>query len=250
MMHGMKAPEHSAVRFGRTAIPYRVVRGRRQKTVAIAIDPVAGVLLRAPATTPIEKLDEIVHGKAIWILERLRKLRDLPPPLSPRRFVSGETFLYLGRQYRLKVQPEARPAAEARLKNGWLLVEVPEDAPEETRPGLVKKRLVAWYRRHAAERLPERVSWWNERLTLNPAGVLIRSQEKRWASCDPTGVLRFNWRIVQASLRLVDYVVVHELIHLVHADHTPAFWAALGRAMPDYEERRDALRKIGARLVW
>jgi predicted metal-dependent hydrolase len=94
------------------------------------------------------------------------------------------------------------------------------------------------------------VEAWSARLSLKPAGVLIRSQEKRWASCAPAGVLRFNWRIVQATARLVDYVVVHELIHLIHPDHTAAYWAALGQALPDYEERRDALRKVGARLVW
>lgn len=246
----MRTSEHSAVQFGRTAIPYRILRGRRQKTVAITIDPQDGVLLRAPVATPVEKLDEIVHGKAIWILERLRKLRDLPPPPSPRRFVSGETFLYLGRQYRLRVETLDKPAGEVRLRSGWLVVGLPAGTPEEKRAGVVRQRLVAWYRRHAAERFPERVEQWSERLALAPAGVLIRSQEKRWASCDPAGVLRFNWRVVQASLRLVDYVVVHELIHLVHPDHTSAYWAALGQALPDYEERRDALRKIGARLVW
>jgi predicted metal-dependent hydrolase len=163
VIDGLRIPEHSAVRFGRTAIPYQIVRGRRQKTVAIAIDPMDGVLLRAPAATPVEKLDEIVHGKAIWILERLRKLRDLPPPLSPRRFVSGETFLYLGRQYRLRVETPAKPAAEASLRSGWLVTDVPAGTSEETRPGLVRKRLVTWYRRHAAERVPERVAWWSER---------------------------------------------------------------------------------------
>jgi predicted metal-dependent hydrolase len=244
----MRASEHSAVQFGRTAIPYRIVRGRRQKTVAVVIDPLDGVLLRAPVATPVEKLDEIVHGKAIWILERLRKLRDLPPLPSPRQLVSGETFLYCGRQYRLRL--EAGGVGGVRMEGGWLRVPVPEGTSEEAKPGVVRQRLVAWYRRRAAERLPGRVEEWSGRLGLEPGGVLIRSQEKRWASCDPAGVLRFNWRIVQASPRLVDYVVVHELIHLVHPDHTAAYWAALGQAMPDYEERRDALRKVGARLVW
>lgn len=95
-----------------------------------------------------------------------------------------------------------------------------------------------------------RLSIWRERTGLAPAGVLIRSQESRWGSCDPKGVLRFNWRIVQAPLRLIDYVVAHELAHLLHPGHTPDFWAALGRIMPDYEERREALRRLGDRLVW
>jgi predicted metal-dependent hydrolase len=245
----MRVPEHSAVQFGRTAISYRIVRGRRQKTVAITIDPVDGVLLRAPAATPVDTLDGIVHGKAVWILERLRMLRDLPPPPSPRQLVSGETFLYLGRQYRLRLETPGEGTA-VRLEGRWLRVPVPEGTEETARPSLVRQRLVAWYRRHAAERIPGRVEEWSARLSLKPAGIHIRSQEKRWASCDPTGALRFNWRIIQANARLVDYVVVHELIHLVHPDHTAAYWAALGQVLPDYEERRDTLRKVGARLVW
>lgn len=246
----MKATEHSEVRFGRTAIPYRIIRGRRLKTVAIAIDPQNGVLLRSPAATPVESLDGIVHKKAIWILERLRKLRDLPPPPSPRQFVSGETFLYLGRQHRLRVERNDERLGTIRMRSGWLVAVVPQSVQEEERQTHVRKLLVGWYRRRAEERIPERAIWWGERLSLKPAGVLIRSQEKRWASCDPAGVLRFNWRIIQASPRLLDYVIVHELIHLLHSDHTPAYWAALGQAQPDYEDRRDALRKIGARLVW
>ena len=108
----------------------------------------------------------------------------------------------------------------------------------------------AWYRAHAAVRLPERVEPWRARLGLAPAGVLIRAQEKRWASCDVTGVLRFNWRIVQAPVSLIDYVVAHELVHRLHRHHTPDFWATLGRVLPDYEDRREALRRMGERLVW
>ena len=80
--------------------------------------------------------------------------------------------------------------------------------------------------------------------------MLIREQAKRWASCDAAGALRFNWRIIQAPRRLVEYVVAHELVHLVHADHTAAFWARLGQAMPDYEGRKEALRKLGPQLWW
>ncbi len=80
--------------------------------------------------------------------------------------------------------------------------------------------------------------------------VLIRDQRKRWGSADAKGVLRFNWRVVQAPMRLVDYVVAHELVHLRYPDHTRAFWAALGEVMSDYEERREALRRFGRMMVW
>jgi predicted metal-dependent hydrolase len=241
--------ERSSVRFGTTLIPYVVQRGRRVKTVAIAVDR-EGVLVRAPAETPLDRLDEIVRGKARWIAERLRRARELPPAPSAREFVSGETFLYLGRQARLLVEPAGKEE-KVRLVSGRLVVPVVPNLAGRDRATAVRKRLVAWYRAHAESRLPERVEPWRARLDLSPAGgVLIRSQEKRWASCDATGVLRFNWRIVQAPVSLIDYVVAHELIHLEHRHHTPEFWAALGLVLPDYEERREALRRMGERLVW
>ena len=78
--------------------------------------------------------------------------------------------------------------------------------------------------------------------------VTIREQQKRWASCDTAGVLRFNWRIIQTPMRLVDYVVAHELVHLVEKNHTKRFWSILGKVMPDYETRREELTRLGARL--
>lgn len=89
-----------------------------------------------------------------------------------------------------------------------------------------------------------------ERLGLFPSSVLVREQRKRWGSADAKGNVRFNWRVVQAPMRLVDYVVAHGLVHLAYPDHTRDFWATLGRVMPDYEVRRETLRRMGRRMVW
>jgi len=239
--------ERSEVRFGHTVIRYAIERGRRLKTVAIRVDPVDGVRVRTPGDTPIASLDVIVHRKAQWILECQRRHEDLPPPPSPREFVSGETFRYLGRQYRLKVERSADAGAGVRIAEGRLIVPV---ASKGSMPANARDRLVAWYRERAAIRVPERVAAWSARLGLHPSSVLIREPKKRWGSADPRGNIRFNWRIIQTSTRLIDYVVAHELVHLAHRDHTRDFWATLGRAMPDYESRRKELRRLGRQVVW
>jgi predicted metal-dependent hydrolase len=239
--------ERSRITFGNTPIPYLIERGRRQKTVAVAVDPLDGVRVRAPGDTPIARLDDIVHRKARWILQRQRRHEDLPPPPSPREFVSGETFGYLGRQYRLKLERTANPNDCVRIAEGRLIVPV---ARKESSRGRPRERLVAWYRERACARLPERVAAWSTTLGLEPSSVLIREPKKRWGSADANGNLRFNWRIIQAPARLIDYVVAHELVHLAHTDHTRDFWSTLGRTMPDYEARREALRRLGRQLVW
>jgi predicted metal-dependent hydrolase len=240
----MRAIERSRVQFGTTAIAYSILRSRRRATVSIAVDPVEGVLVTAPQGTSRERLDRVVHQKAAWVISRLKRQSDLPPALPEREFVSGETFLYLGRQYRLRVVlplTESRANTGVKLASGRLVVQGDDD---------LRGQLVAWYRARALRYLRARVAFWAPKAKAQPTQVVVRGQARRWGSCDAQGVLRLNWRVIQAPLRLVDYVVVHELIHLRHRDHTPAFWAELGRVLPDYDRRRAELRELGSRLEW
>jgi hypothetical protein len=240
--------ERSEVSFGKTRIAYAIRRSTRRKTVSIAVLPADGVLLTAPSKTAVPRLDQLVRQKAPWIVERLRGKRDDVESKTSREFVSGETFAYLGRQYRLRVVPGA-PAA-LRLIGGLLHVHVPKSLGDAHRANYVRAALIDWYRARARERLPAVVAKWAKKLDVAGPAVLIREQQKRWASCHPGGVVRVNWRIVQAGKRLVDYVLAHEVVHLVHDDHGAEFWSALGRLMPDYDEPRRELRRIGARFEW
>ena len=135
--------ERSQVHFGRTVIAYTVERGRRQKTVAIRVDATGCVIVRAPLDTPIATLDEIVHRKARWIIERTRDHEDLPPPPSPREFTSGETFRYLGRQYRLKRERSDARDASVRVVMGHLTVPVPSQLAAPDAAAIARARLVA-----------------------------------------------------------------------------------------------------------
>jgi len=164
--------------------------------------------------------------------------------------VSGESFLYLGRHYRLRVVRGSAEDDTVRLNGGWLWVPVGAAPHGEEGRHQVRARLVRWFRAHAILRLAERFAVWTKKLGFREPPVLIRDQRRRWASCDPQGVIRLNWRVVQAPLRLVDYVVAHELLHLTHRNHTRAFWEALGRVMHDYDTRRAALRALGPSLEW
>ena len=294
--------ETSVVIWGETRLPYTIRRSpRRKRTVAVTVDPAGGVLLVAPVHLATDQLDGIVARKAGWIVRRLRGAQTHGPPRSPREFVSGESVLYLGRHYRLKVHPlaaggttlphdtngEAKPRGEAmlggdtklsdaaklgrvrlhgeaklsgdaksgggrlhgdaKLRGGWLHVPAPAGAEQAAH---VRAALVAWLRRHAAARLPERVEAWRAKAGVAMPRVVVADQRKRWGSCDRSGIIRLNWRIIQAPMRLIDYVVVHELVHLRHRGHGRDYWRAVGRIMPDYERRREELRRCGAGLAW
>jgi predicted metal-dependent hydrolase len=149
-------------------------------------------------------------------------------------------WLYMSQE--LKLLPgEQEQRERVRLIGARLCVKAGQQA---------RNWLIQWYRERARQRLDARVPIWAERVGVYPVSVLVRAQRTRWGSADARGNLRFNWRIVQASTRLFDYVVAHELVHLLHPDHTRDFWATLGRLMPDYETRREKLRVIGRAMVW
>ena len=201
----MTAVETSAITWGETRVAYAIRRSaRRKKTVAVTVDPTGSVLLVAPEHLTTRRLDAIVSRKAGWIVRRIRRAESHGPPLSPREFVSGESVRYLGRHYRLKVHPHE--TGDAKLRGGWLYVPAPA-GPRQTAE--VCDAIVAWFRHRAAERLPERVAAWRPKAGVAMPRVVIANQQKRWGSCDQRGTIRLNWRIIQAPLRLVDYVVAH-----------------------------------------
>ncbi len=237
--------ETSEIAWGDSRLTYAIRRSaRRKKTVAVTVDPAGGVLLVAPEQISTSRLDAMVRRKAPWIVKRLRGVESGDPP-PPREFVSGESVMYLGRHYRLKV--DSGGPGEAKLRGGWL--HVPAPAGEGQRDQ-VRAALVSWLRGHAEVRLPERVEMWRPKVGVEMPQVVISDQQKRWGSCDRSGTIRLNWRIIQAPMRLVDYVVVHELVHLRHRGHGRDYWQALGRIMPDYERRREDLRHRGLGFAW
>jgi predicted metal-dependent hydrolase len=232
-------PERSSIQWGRTSIPYTIRRSDRRGTVAVAVEPGGHVVITAPRETPLPRLERVVRQKARWIVTRVQRFRALPA--SPvREFVSGETFAYLGRGYRLRIIETT--ASSVRLDHGRLVVRGPREEAQQA--------LVEWYREHAAPRFEERIALWSRKLGMTPPPFKLAQQRLRWGSCTPSGTLLLNWRIIQAPMALVDYVIAHELVHLKHRAHSPAFWAALGRVMPDYERRQRALRERGPALIW
>lgn len=136
------------------------------------------------------------------------------------------------------------------MSGGWLEVGVDAGLESAQRDAALRVAVRDWYLAHARPRLEERVAIWATNAGVEVAEVRVRDQQERWASCDDKAVLRFNWRVIQAPMRLVDDVVAHEVVHVVHPDHTKAFWARLGAVMPDYQRRKEELRRRrAARLV-
>lgn len=249
MIAAEPASERSVVHYGHTEITYQIRRSQRRATVSVAVDPSLGVLLTAPEQMTVAKLDNVVHRKAAWIVEQLRLVTRSEPQGAAKEFVSGESVLYLGRHYRLRVVT-ADESGDAHMDRGWLVVPVLRATTAQERPQAVRAAQQGWFIARALQCLPERVALYAGKVGTELPRVLVRSQRKRWGSCDNRGVVRFNWRIMQAPIRLVDYVVAHELCHLRHKNHSRNYWNLLGRVLPDYEQRRAELMGFGPRAEW
>ncbi len=234
------------IQFGTTTIRYTVSFSPRRKKAAIAVYPDTSVAVTVPTGTTHDSVRELVQKKAPWILEQIGDFEHLAMLDASKRYVGGETFLYLGRQYRLKIAAgEKKPSVK--LVGGYFEVTVPEDVHPET--DLIRCILCAWYKEHALQKVREAVRTYAQRLHLDSPKVTIRHQLKRWGSCTKDGTLNINLLIIMAPMTLVEYVVAHELCHLRYKDHSSEFWDLLRLVMPDYEIRKERLRKEGWRYV-
>ena len=238
--------QRDRVRFGDATIEYEVRRSkRRRKTVQITLDG-GGVRVAAPVSTSADEVRAIVRKRAAWILSHVSKTT---PEAPPKRFVSGESLPYLGRNVRMIVRYAEVSAPQVRFDHWRFVVTVPNALKGRARREPVRRALMEWYRDRAVQRLPEFVErWWPRLGRPERSRILVRDQRRRWGSCSSDGTLRFNWRIMMLKPALIEYVVVHELAHLTHLNHSKDFWGLVLRMMPDVQQRRLHLREEGRDL--
>lgn len=210
-----------------------------RRTASLFVERDGTVHLIAPQNLPINQIEDIIREKKRWIFRSLAEWEDLNASRQHREFVSGEGFLYLGRTYRLRVCDSILPALV--LKDGYFLIR-----PESLKHA--DKAFETFYTHKGKNRFVERVNRFAPKVGVEPQRVRVADLGYRWGSCTPEGNLNFHWKTMMAPLSAIDYIVVHELVHLLHPNHTDAFWNELDKVMPDYERRREWLRRNGAGL--
>lgn len=238
----MKAePAQHAVIFGRDKIEFQLRRSSR-KTLGITVRPDASVTVTAPLRAELDTVKRRVRKRAVWIRRQQRSFAGYVPTLPPRRFVSGETHRYLGRQYRLKVVEAAPPDVKLRGKFIWV------QTPRKGDTARVRTQVRGWYLRHAEERFARSLAEGVKRLggRVSAPRMLLRRMPKRWGSWTKRGVVYLNPELILAPPSCIDYVVTHELCHLVHGNHGKRFYALLRRVMPDWELRKSRLERHGS----
>ena len=242
------AAQHSIV-FGGETVSFLIERTARRKTVAISVG-FDGVRVLAPSDLDDDLILSIVFKKGAWILRKQAAYLELGGAPVKKEFVGGETFHYLGRQYRLKIiYDESAVLTRISARGTTFMAPVPKGHPAIQRAA-VRGALKHWYRAHAIKHFPLRARMMAKVLGIPTPTVKVVDQSKRWGSCDAKGHIRLNWRLIMAPMPLIDYVIAHEVCHIIEHNHSKRFWRSLETIMPDYEDRLRRLNGIGHQFVW
>jgi predicted metal-dependent hydrolase len=227
----------SSIQFGSRQIDFRLEFSAR-KTLGITVTPEMEVVVKAPVGAALEKIKEMIRKKAPWIIKQQSFFLSFHPKIPVRNYVGGETHLYMGRQYLLKII--IGDENEVKYKGRYMEV----TTKDKTK---VKELVMEWYREHARKKFAEIAAPLIERFRqyqVEPSGLHIQEMSKRWGSCTTKGKIILNPELIKAPKGCIEYVIIHELCHLVYHDHTQKFIDLQTREMPDWEKWKAKLENL------
>jgi len=234
----------SAIQFGSKQIDFNLEYSNR-KTLGITVKPDLSVLVKAPVDTTLEKVEEKLRKKASWIIRQKSFFLTFYPKTPAKKYVGGETHLYLGRQYQLKVKSEKFKVINEEVKLKGRFLEIITNDKNN-----VKKLVEEWYLVKAKSKFYEIALPLFEKfvkthnLSLLTFHLSLRSMPTRWGSCTPKGKIILNPELIKAPKGCIEYVIIHELCHLVHHDHTQRFIDLQTKEMKDWEKWKMKLEKL------
>jgi len=211
---------------------YQLIRSkRRRKTISLQIKEDGGIFIYAPYRTPKWEIEKFINEKESWISEKLSEQQR-----SIRKAEDG--FLYLGELFPLEMENNKSERYPLKLSFGKFVLD--KDHIEKARDLFIQ-----WYKREAKEKIRERVDYYSKRLQLFPKAIKITSARYRWGSCSRDNRLSFSWRIITAPLSVIDYVLIHELVHTKEKNHSKSFWSYVESIIPNYKKHRLWLKENG-----
>jgi len=221
-------------------LDYVVVRSPKRRKLTITVERDRRIVVHAPESTPDEKIREVVDSKRQWIYDKIRHTQkcDHGPQPPGKELVNGEAVLYLGRQYRIAITDT--DSGEIEFSRQFLV------PPRLATGG--SEAFAKWMLVRAEQKILPRVKLHVRQLGVSYRDAEVSEGRLRWGSCTPRNSLRFNWRLIKAPMSVIDYVIIHELAHLIEPNHTPRFWNIVRVQHPMAEKAKDWLKKHGALL--
>jgi predicted metal-dependent hydrolase len=220
-------------------IPFQV-EFRKRRTMEIRIQPPDQITVIAPLRLSKDTIIKEVQGKADWIIKKLSEYENLNYKNLKKEYIDGEVFMYLGNQYPLLIMDANYKIPRVKFQDNTIVISTSTKEEEN-----LKNALEKWYREKALEVITERIKYYEPYFKVRPSGIVIKEQKKRWGSCTSEKKLLFNWRLIMAPIPVIDYVIVHEMSHMIHMDHSKNFWNQVESILPDYKDRKKWLKLNG-----
>jgi predicted metal-dependent hydrolase len=230
--------------YGDSTIAYDVVYSGKRKTIGITVYPTGDVRISAPHRVSQAEVRRLVAEKADWIAKKLHEYKIEGCHDAAKKYVEGETFLYLGKEYLLHIV-SGNHGPLVTLDDRRLNIVLPPGLVAGQQPAMAREAVFEWYRFHAEMTVEKAMGPYCRRLGILPPSYKVKNLSKRWGSCTARNDLNFNAKISMAPLPQLEYVVAHELCHVKVKDHSPRFWSLMEAVAPGYEEAKKALRKDG-----
>ena len=214
----------------------KIIRSKR-RTISLQLCDDATLIVKAPLRVKKNIIHQVILKHHKWLERKKKEILSREIKFIEKEFVNGEKYFYLGKLYPLKIVQNNEKEYPLILSNGnFFLQKNISDA---------KNAFVVWYKQAAREKILQRVDWYSEKTGFSFNRVKISNARKQWGSCTNIGNLSFSWRLIMAPLPVIDYVVIHELVHLVEKSHSKSFWNKVQFFMPDYKVQKNWLKKNG-----
>lgn len=216
----------------------KLVRSKR-KTLALEVARNGTLIVRAPKRAPVDFINKFILDKQSWIEKRQKIAQERVLQSTPKTYTEGEVFLYLGDNYTLRITDDMSAPlvfnGEFRLSQQHL--------------PYARHLFTQWYKRQAYRKIKERLDWYSDLSGIKYKTITVTNARNRWGACNHKGDLRFSWRLIMAKIAVIDYIVIHELVHTIERNHSKQFWNRVRDLIPDYKESHTWLKENGHTLV-
>lgn len=235
------------LRVAKTKIPYTIKMSKRAKYLRITVSH-EGVLVTVPVKLKEKQITDFVESKKDWIFEKFQDCNRKKNLMPKRSFNNGEKLLYLGKEITLCIVKTDSKRGKVKLEGNNLVVTIFNGLTEERQKNIIREGLERWYQKMAKEVIFKRLEYFRSLLGVHFEQVRIKNPKTRWGSCSAKKNLNFNWHLIMAPEAIIDYIVVHELCHLIHMNHSKEFWRLVEGQIPDYKNRQAWLKENGILL--
>jgi len=218
----------------------KIIHSSKRNTFLLEVKRDGSLLARVPEGSSVEAIQKAIDSKMRWILKQRAEIYKLDISADPKKCVDGEKFLYLGVVYPLSVDGAC---------GAQLIFDGEKFVLSQEHQSRARDVFVDWYRERAERHIAEKVKKFSAQYNISYDKIIITNAEKRWGSCNTKGILRFSWRLAMAPQDIIDYVIIHELMHIKHMNHSRAYWQEVITVMPDFKQKKRWLFRNGHRLI-